>query len=150
MDHIVTYIEGSKVVEGELLRLFYGPAQGYPVEAVEDFVVGVAAGLAFVVYETLMYAAAGDEFGLRASFFIENGADSVALSLLFAKYDKLVAVFDFCAYIGYNQFEVFVEYGLRGQIEYHLLFILPLDRHIEIYPAEISGEREEFPFLIHI
>ena len=101
MDHIVTYIERSKVVECKLLSLFYGSAQGYPVEAVKDFVVGVAAGFAFVVYKTLMDAAAGDEFGLRTSFFIENGAYSVALSLLFAKYDNPVAVFHFGAYIGY-------------------------------------------------
>ena len=61
--NVVAYVEGIQVVKGELLCLFDAPAELYPVETVEDFVVGVAADFVFRVDEAGMDVPAFHEFG---------------------------------------------------------------------------------------
>ena len=39
MDHIVSYIESGKVIQGQLLAFFNRPPDTYPVETVEYLVV---------------------------------------------------------------------------------------------------------------
>ena len=39
MDDVITQIEGTQVIQGELLRLFHRPSQADAVETVEDFVI---------------------------------------------------------------------------------------------------------------
>ena len=39
MDDVVAQIEGTQVIQGELLRLFHRPSQADAVETVEDLVV---------------------------------------------------------------------------------------------------------------
>ena len=54
MHHIVSQVEGVKVIEGELLGFVHRPSQAHPVETVEDFVLRVPAHFVCVVYEAGM------------------------------------------------------------------------------------------------
>ena len=51
MHHVVAYVEGIQVVERQLLGLFHAAAELYTVEAVEYFMVGVAADFVFRIDE---------------------------------------------------------------------------------------------------
>ena len=54
MDHVVSHIEGTQIINSQLFTLLNTSSYAYPVESVEYFVVGVTTYLIFRIYETLV------------------------------------------------------------------------------------------------
>ena len=151
MHHVVAYIEGIQIVERQLLGLFHAAAELHTVEAVEDFVVGVAADFVFRIDETGVDAPAFDEFGQTAAVLGEDAAQAVYLALFFSVDKYLEAVFDAGGYIGRQQFEVFVERGLRGDAETHRVGSVPgIQGDVGIYPFEGLEGGEERPLFVDV
>ena len=73
MDYIVSYIEGTEIVESELLALVHGPSETYSVESVENLMVGIAAYFVFRIYETVVNIAFSYKFRDDSSVLNENG-----------------------------------------------------------------------------
>ena len=94
------------------------------METVEYFVVGVAANLVLLVYESVVDILALYEVGYKASVLGKNRQDTVQLGFLFAVDVNLVAVFYLFAYIFGKNFEVLVEYRLGSYIEFNRINIL--------------------------
>ena len=107
-----------------MLGFFYGSPQGNPVEAVEYFMVGIAANLVFLIYETVVYILTFYKYGQRTAALAQYGKYTVQLGLLFAVYIDLVTVLNLIFNILGQQIEVLVEYRLGSNIEIYWIRIL--------------------------
>ena len=94
------------------------------METVEYFVVGVAADLVLLVYESVVDILALYEVGYKASVLGKNRQDTVKLRFFFAVDIHFEAVFYLFAYIFGKKFEVLVEYRLGSYIEFNRINIL--------------------------
>ncbi len=109
MNHIVSYVEGRQVIEGELFSLFHRPSDGNPLETVENLMVGVAANLVVPVDESLMDVLSFDELRHEASVVYKNGPEPFCLRFLFTEYVNLVAALYVLSDVGRQKLEVLVE-----------------------------------------
>ena len=120
------------------------------METVEDFVVRVMADFRLFVYETVVDILIGDEARQRAALLFKYGAEPVCLRLLFTVDQHFVAALHLGADIRCEEFEVLVEYRLRGNAELNCVRFFTVYGDFQIDPSELCREREKFPLLIHI
>ena len=120
------------------------------METVEYLVVAVAADLVVVVYESVMDVASCDEFGKDVSVLGQDGPEPLELRLLFAVYSDPVSLFKALSDVLGKEFEVLVEYRLRGYIEFHCILILAGKRQLHVYAGEFLEIGEEFPIPVHV
>ena len=114
---VISDVEGIQVVDGQLLALLDRATQADPVEAVENLVVCITADLFRLVDEARMDIFSHDKFRQQTPFLCQDGPEPIHLRLFLAENIHPVIVFQFLADIGRKQFEIFVEYRLRGYLE---------------------------------
>ena len=100
-----------------MLALINRATQADPVEAVENLVIGITANLFRLVDEARMDIFSHDKFRQQTPFLRQDGPEPIHLRLFLAENIHPVIVFQFLADIGRKQFEIFVEYRLRGYLE---------------------------------
>ena len=151
MDDVIADVEGAQIIERKLFRLLHRPAETYPVEAVEYFMVGITANLVLIVDETRM-----DDFPLhefrkeRVLVLQDDGSEPFQLRFLLPEYLNLVPVFHPGPDIRKQQFEVLVENRLRRDIEGDAFLVLAGQRNIQIHVAEIRQLQEKVPVPVHV
>ena len=151
MHYIISKVEGTEVVKGELLGFFYAAAEAHTVEAVEYFMIGIDTYFVFLVYVSGMDVLFLDELGKDGVFVLEHdGAEAFQLGLLFTYYIYFIAAFPFASDIGNEKFEVLVENGLRGYLEFHRTHLVTADGNFHIYPFEGGQFPEERLILVHV
>ena len=151
MHHIVAYVEGIQVVKRQLLGLFHTAAELYTVEAVEDFVVGVAADFVFRIDESGVDVPALYKLGQTASVFGKDAAQAVDLALLFPVDEDLEAVLDAGGYVGRQDLEVFVEGWLRGDAEAHRVGSVPgIQGDVGVHPFKGLEGGKERPLFVDV
>ena len=77
--HVIPYVEGIQVVERQLFAFLHAAADIYPVEAVEDFVVGIAADLVLRVDESVVDVLPAYELRDDSAVLAQDGPDTFQL-----------------------------------------------------------------------
>ena len=149
MHHVVSYVEGIQVVEGQLLGLLHAAAYAGPVETVEYLVVGIAADLVFGVYETAVDVLPRLEFGQQAAVLGEDGLHPFQLGRLLPVDYHAIARFQPAADVGGKEFEILVEGRLRADGEADRFVGVGGERYFQINPLEPEQGCVERTFLVH-
>ena len=136
MDHIIAYIERAQIIESQLLTFLYASSDGNSVEAVENLMISVTADFVFIVNETSMYVLSGNELRHHTLILIQHRFQPVRLRLLFGKYAHPVTSLQTVSYIFSKQFEVLVEYRLRGNVELNRIEISTRQGSVNVNSAE--------------
>ena len=137
MHDIVSHVEGAEVVEGELLGLFHRAADVHAVEAVENLMVRVAAHFVVMVDETGMDVLSLHEFRKEGVRVLEHdGTEPLQLAFLFSEDIYLITFLQAGADIRNQQFEVLVEYRLRGNVEFDAFRLVFPEGNIHINMLE--------------
>ena len=96
MDDVITQIEGTEIVQRQLLRFFHRPSQADAVEAVKDFMVGIAADPVLVIDKSRMDVLSLDELRQECVLVLEHdGTETFQLGFLLTVDIDLVVVFQF-------------------------------------------------------
>ena len=109
MDHIVSYIEGIKVIYSQLLALLDGTSYAYSLETVEYLMIGIAAYLVLGIDESLMDGLSGNEFWNKTAVLRQNGLDTFELRSLVSVYENLISALDPASHIRGKKLEILVE-----------------------------------------
>ena len=150
MDYIIPYRKRCKVIDGKLLALVDRPPYAHTMESVEYFMVTVAAYLVFMIYESVVYVAAGNEFRYHSPVLRKYGSQSFQLGLLLPVYPHPVSFLHALAYILGKELEILVEYRLGSYAEPDGILILTGKRNLHINLTEPVRNRPETPVIIHI
>ena len=137
VDYVVAYIEGVQVIDCQLFALLHGAAYADPLEAVEDFVVRVAADLAVGVDEAVVDDLTLDKFGHQAGILYQNGFEPLGLGSLVGEDFDLESFLDVGAYVGSEKLEILIEYRLGRDVESHLIFAFNAKGSVEEYGAQL-------------
>ena len=151
MNHVVAYVEGIQVVERQLLGLFHTAADLYAVEAVEDFVVRVAADFVFRINEAGVDVPALNKLWQTAAVLGKDAAQTVDLALFFPIDEYLEAILDAGGDVGRQNLKVFVEGWLRGDAETHRVgSVLGFQGDVGVHPFEGLERGEERPLFVDV
>ena len=160
MHHIVADVEGTQVVDGQLFALLHAAPDADPVEAVENLVVGITADLVRQIDESVVDVLAGNKLRQQAAFLGKDGPDTFQLGFLFAVNLDPEAVFNPGTDVLCQQFKVFVEHRLGGDVEgdslvpvlgqgciciyFFIRFQLPHQRRILVHVGRIQPDEGAF------
>ena len=151
MDYVVSKVEGTEVVEGKLLRFINAPADADSVEAVEYFVVCIAAYLILMVYEAGMDVLALYKRRKNGTLLVEHyGTKALQLGFLLSENIYFIMILKLFADIGNEKVEILVEDGLGRYIEFNLIFLLTAKGYIQIHFTERIQQRKKLPFAVHV
>ena len=151
MDDVIADIEGAQVVERQLLGLFHRTTDTHPMEAVEYFVIGIAANPILIVDESRMDVLPLDELRQERMLVLQHdGTETLKLRFLLTVDVDLVIVLQASTDVGQKEFKVLVEDRLRRNIESNAVHTLALERNIKIYMLELQQFRKERPVFVHI
>ena len=132
MDDVISDIEGSQVIQGQLFGLFHRPPHRNPVEPVKNLMVGIAANLIFLIDKSGVDVLFRYKLRQQAAVLGKNALEPVQLGLLLPIYKYLIIILQLGPDIRRKQFKILVEHRLRSDVETDRLCIGSRYRRLQI------------------
>ena len=151
MDDVIAYIEGTEFIEGQLLCFFHTPANRNPVETVEYLVICITANPVALVDETTVDIFTLYEFRQWHLCRGKDGFEPLDLAFFLAENGHLISRLNLEADVSLEQFEIFIEYRLRDDVELNSFRpIFFREGYIQKNVCEGFKSFVKIPFPVHV